>query len=94
MNKDPKVPIVPNGKNQIPVKQLAPIKMKDAVNRNRIVMNLTDVFGFLPEILIIDKVLGSNNTIQIAAVIPEGHHEVRKKGSGVEARAKKTDQGA
>lgn len=78
-------PILKNGKKQVMVKQIAPMKLKDSLARNRIVMNLKDVFGFLPEIMIIDKVLGRTNTIQIAAVIPEGHNDkkVGEEGAGV-----------
>jgi hypothetical protein len=87
--------IIKGGASQVPVKQLAPIKMKDKAGRNRLVLNMKDVFGFIPEILIIDKIIGGQNTIQIAAVIPEGNNEKkRKKGIGVGSGKEKTPQGA
>jgi hypothetical protein len=87
-------PIVDNGKKEIAVRQLPPMKLKDSNNKNRIVINLKDVFGFLPEIMIIDKVIGKNSTIQIAAVIPQEKHEKnRKKRTGVDSGKKKAVEG-
>ena len=51
--------------------ELAPIKMKDKAGRDRIVIDTMKVFGFLPETIVIDKVPGKSNTIQISALVPE-----------------------
>ena len=54
------------------VKQLRPPKLKDVPeHRSRVVMNLRDQFGFMPEIMIIDKVKGSSGRIIISAVLPK-----------------------
>lgn len=84
-------PIVKNGKSGVAVMKLKPIKFKDKLNRNRVVLNTKDVFGFLPKVLIIDKVQGASNTIEISAVIPEElqHEKVRQEGSGVAEGAEK-----
>ena len=53
---------------KIAVKQLPPIKLKDKMGRNRIVLKMKEVFGFIPETLVIDKIRGENNKILISAV--------------------------
>ena len=56
--------IVPN-KGKLETMSLAPIKMKDKAGRDRIVIDTKKVFGFLPEIIVIDKMAGETNKIQI-----------------------------
>jgi len=54
------------------VQQLRPPKLKDnPPNRSRIALHLKDQFGFMPEILIIDKVRGESNKLIISAVLPK-----------------------
>ena len=53
----------------ISVKQIGPIKFKNKQGMNRFVLNIKKTFGFMPETLIIDKVLDSNNKIIISAVV-------------------------
>jgi hypothetical protein len=52
------------------VMQLRPPKFKDKGNRSRVIINLKNAFGFIPEIMIIDKVPDENNKIIISAVLP------------------------
>lgn len=52
------------------VMQLRPPKFKDKGARSRAIINLKNAFGFMPEIMIIDKVPNENNKIIISAVLP------------------------
>lgn len=63
--------IVQNMGEKLRVMELPPIKLKDKDRRNRVVLRLKDIFGFLPEILVIDKVIGENNVIRVSAIDPE-----------------------
>ena len=60
--------------------QLRPPKLKDTKARSRVIMNLKEVFGFMPEIMIIDKVPNENNKIIISAVLPKELAEREKDG--------------
>lgn len=62
--------IVSNMGEKLRVMELPPIKLKDKDRRNRVVLRLKDIFGFLPEILVIDKVIGENNVIRVSAIDP------------------------
>lgn len=73
----------------LPVRQIHPYKFKDKEGRNRLVLDLKKVFGFLPEIIIIDKALGRNNVIQVHAVLTDEEikrENDRKKNKGVVKR--------
>ena len=62
----------PENKQLMKVMQLRPPKMKDRpVNRSRTVINCREHFGFLPELLFIDKVFGKHDTYIISAVVPK-----------------------
>lgn len=65
--------------NQMLVRSTQPIKLKDQGGRHRVVFHLEKNFGFVPEIIIIEKALGKNNTIVVNAVIPQS--EIDKKDS-------------
>ena len=62
-------------------KSTAEIKLKDKQGRNRVVVNLQKYFGFIPEIIIIDKILGKTNAIKIHAILTD--EEIRKEREGV-----------
>ncbi len=72
-------PFMPNKKEPIDsgvrVRNTPPFKLKDKHGRNFQGLKLSD-FGFIPEVLIIEKVPRSNNTIVIRAVLTE--EEVKK----------------
>jgi len=83
------------------VRQLRPVKFKDRkpgqkMGRNRLVINFQQQFGFMPDILIIDKVRGENNKIVISAVLPEvkpkDDKKSRKKGTSVAKGQKKVSK--
>lgn len=67
--------------NMLQVRSTKAIKLKDKVGRNRIVLNLKQMFEFVPEVIIIDKVLGVNNQIRVHAVLTD--EEIRKEREGV-----------
>lgn len=54
----------------IRVRSTPPFKLKDKVGRNYQVLKLMD-FGFLPEVLIIEKVPRESNTIVIRAILTD-----------------------
>lgn len=56
-----------------------PIKFKDRNNRNAMAINLKEHFGFVPEVIILEKVKGETNVIRVAAVLTE--EEKRKEDS-------------
>lgn len=52
------------------VKSTSSFKLKDKAGRSFQVLKLSD-FGFIPEVLIIDKVAGESNTLIVRAVMTE-----------------------
>lgn len=71
----------PDNKQLMKVMQLRPPKMKDRpVNRSRVVINCREHFGFLPELLFIDKVFGKHDTYIISAVVPKEMEEKFEEG--------------
>lgn len=56
---------------KLQVKSTGQIRFKDKPGRGGIQLNFIESFGFFPEVLIIQKVQGKNNTIVVSAVIPE-----------------------
>lgn len=55
----------------LPVREYPKMKFKDRQDRNRMVIDFKKSIGFLPEILIIDKVFGENNAIVVRAVLTD-----------------------
>ena len=72
--------IVKNKGNKIKTLQIMTPKFKDKEGRSRLLINMKDVFGFLPEILILDKVQGVSNQFKLSAVVPE-QPKSKKKGT-------------
>lgn len=63
-------------KEMMKVMQLRPPKLKDyPVSKSRIVINCREQFGFLPELIFIDKVHGSHGHLIISAVVPKEMEE-------------------
>jgi hypothetical protein len=47
------------------------VKLKDHPNKRRYVMiDIRSYFGTIPEVIVIEKVLGSNNTIIVKGIVP------------------------
>jgi hypothetical protein len=51
------------------VRNTPPFKLKDRVGRNYQAINLFKQFGFLPAVIIIEKVFGRNNIVIVRAVL-------------------------
>jgi len=51
------------------VRQMMPVKFKDKTGRNRWDLDLKKAFGFLPEVIILEKLQGQSNVIQVSAVL-------------------------
>ena len=63
----------------VEVMQLHPPKLKDSpLERSRITIYCEEQFGFLPEIIFIDKVKGSSNRITVSAAVPEESKKLKK----------------
>lgn len=72
------------------VYQLRPPKLKDNPrNRSRIVINFKEHFGFVPELLFIDKEYGRHDTLIISAVLPK---EMEEKFEEDSKKLKKKDK--
>lgn len=65
----------------IRVKNTAPFKLKDTQNRQYMVIPFKEVFKFIPETIIVEKVRGSNNTIFVRAVLTED--EIKKEDAEI-----------
>lgn len=65
-----------NNPRNLQVKSTTPIKLKDKAGRGGIRIRLREVFGFLPEEVIIQKVAGSSNTFILSALLT--HEELEK----------------
>lgn len=63
--------VAPANPNQIRVRSLEPIKFKERSGRSRVIIDLKQAFGFLPEIIVLDKVHGTNNKIQLHAQLTD-----------------------
>lgn len=70
MSSEPEKRIV-SGKSTLPAMSLKEFKFKDKAGRDRLVIKTEEVFGFLPKIIVIDKVHGKSNTIVISAIVPD-----------------------
>jgi hypothetical protein len=63
-------------KQNYPIKSTVPFKLKDKNDRWKIVFDLKEQFGFLPEKIVIAKLKGKNNTLVMGAFLtPE---EIKK----------------
>ncbi len=69
-NQSPKKPNNPSEK-ETPVRITPAFKLKDKAGRNAVDIDLKDMFGFLPEKIIVLKVDGKNNTIKVAGVLTD-----------------------
>jgi len=69
----------------IRVRRSPEFKLKDKVNRNFIIIKLKD-FGFIPEVIIINKVFGQTNKFYVNAVLTDD--EIKKENE----RRKKLDE--
>lgn len=77
----------------LPVRQYPKFKFKDRPNRNRIIIDFKKSLGFLPERIILDKVMGENNAIVLSAILTDEeikHENDRQKNKGVVRGEKKT----
>lgn len=60
-------------------KSTRPFKLKDKPHRQGVVFNLREVFGFLPETIVVEKVRGSNNAIFVRAILTPEEIEKEEK---------------
>jgi len=58
------------------VRNTPPFKLKDRPNRQFQILNLKKQFGFLPEIIVIEKLPRENNRIFVRAVLTD--EEIKK----------------
>jgi hypothetical protein len=63
-------------KPKIQVVSTPPFKLKDKAGRNYQFINLKKQFGFIPEVIIIEKVRDHTNVIIVRAVLTE--EEIKK----------------
>lgn len=54
-----------------PVKKTLPIRFSDKVGKDVIIFDFKKIFGFLPEKIILQKVLGQKNLIVLCAVLTD-----------------------
>jgi ribosomal protein L19 len=70
--------------DEIRVRTTPVFKLKDRPTRYFVGINLKKQFGFLPEVIIIEKVRGSNNAFLVRAVMTkeeiEKENKIRSKG--------------
>jgi hypothetical protein len=59
----------PKDPQEIRVKNTPPFKLKDRPGRQYQAIHLKTQFGFIPEVIIIEKVRGSNNALIVRAVL-------------------------
>ncbi len=58
-------------KGEAKIRSLRPLKFKDKIGRDRLVLDLEYIFKFQPKTIIIEKVHGRSSTMVISAVIPD-----------------------
>lgn len=58
-------------KPKVTMRQLKPFKMKLKAGRNRVVIDLFQVFGFQPDVIVIDRIPGGSCHLQVGAIIPQ-----------------------
>ena len=65
-----------NKNAEVRARSTLPVKLKDKDKRHYFPIHLKQMFGFIPEMLIVEKVRGKNNTIVVRAIMtPE---EIKK----------------
>ncbi len=80
----------PEKEKMMKVQQLRPPKLKDKPrNRSRITLPLKEVFGFIPEIIFIDKQIGTANKLIISAVLPKEMADRFEEGKPTKEKKKK-----
>lgn len=65
-----------NNDQKIPARMASPVVLKDKQGRGGVRYDLKRVFGFLPEVVIIQKVKDKNNTFTLSAVLTDD--EIKK----------------
>ena len=63
--------------SDIKVRNTPPFKLKDREGRNLQVINLKKQFGFLPEVIVVEKIPRENNVLFVRAVLTDD--ELKKK---------------
>ncbi len=71
----------------IRVKSTPPFKLKDKAQRYFQIINLKKQFGFIPEVIIVEKVKRETNKIIIRAVLTE--EEIKKEDALIKSLEKK-----
>ena len=71
---------------ELRVKTSAPFKLKDKAGRNFMPVHLVRNFGFVPEIIIIEKVRGESNRLIVRAVLTP--QEIEKEDKEIEKQKK------
>lgn len=56
---------------ELQVKTSPPFRLKDRVGKNFQVMNIRKQFGFVPETIIIERMIGTKDVIVVRAVLTE-----------------------
>lgn len=75
-------------------KSTPPFKLKDRAGRGGVEFNLLEVFGFVPDKIVIQKVAGRNNWIVVSAILTERELEKeQKKNDKAGKKGKAVDQG-
>ena len=69
----------PKKEPEIRVKTSKVFKLKDRPGRNYQGVHLVKTFGFVPEIVIVEKVRGRNNALMVRAVLTKEELEKEKK---------------
>lgn len=54
---------------RVQVRQTKPYKLKDKAGRQGVRIDFRAVFGFVPDVIVIQKVYGQNNAIVVNAVL-------------------------
>jgi len=72
-----KQPKAEKAKKPLPVRSLdtRPFKLKDKNNRYFMAINLIQSFRFVPEIIVVEKVRGKNNTMIVRAILTEEKYQ-------------------
>ena len=80
------MPIKKPLEGEVRVKTTLPVKLKDKDKRHYQAYHLKELFGFVPEIIIVEKVQGKNNTFILRAIMtPEAikAEDKKKKALGI-----------
>ena len=74
--------------NKIEVKFSPEFKLKDKVGRNEIGIDFMKEVGYLPDMIVIEKVKGQNNVLRLG-IFPKDYLAKKKR---VDARAKRAEK--